>query len=283
MSRRFLAIGGALLLAAFGAFLLIQYVQGAEERALEGQELVSVYVVTDPIDEGATLDEIRDRVELRELQAEAVVGNAISDLDDLSGLVASADMVVGEQVLLSRFETPSEAAVDTRIEVPAELLQATVALLPERAVGGRLIPGDLVAVLASFEPFDLNAVEPGDEESLQDALEAIIVLPGQDPEGQPSAPITLQTPNSTQIIIHKVLITAVQVEELPVESEDGASASPMELAPTGNLLITLAAPAEDIERIIFTAEHGFLWLALEDPDAPEPDTDIQTRSTVYAE
>jgi pilus assembly protein CpaB len=281
VSRRFLAIGGALVLAVFGAFLLIQYVQGAEERALEGQDLVKVYVVVNPIDEGATLDEVRDRVEIRELRAESVVSNAIADLDDLTGLVASADMVPGEQVLLSRFETPSEAAVDTRIEVPAELLQATVALLPERAVGGRLIPGDLVAVIASFEPFELNAVEPGDEEGLQEALEAIIVLPGQDPDGQATAPITLKTPNSTHIIIHKVLITAVQVEELPVESDDGATATPMELAPTGNLLITLAAPAKDIERIVFTAEHGLLWLALEDPDAPEPETDIQTRSTIY--
>ena len=282
MSRRFVAIGGAFVLAAFGAFLLIQYVQGAEERALEGQELVTVYVVADPIEEGATVDDIRDRVELRELPADAVVGNAIADLADLEGLVAAADMVVGEQVLLSRFETPAEAAVDTRIEVPSDLLQATVSLDPERAVGGRLVPGDLVAVIASFEPFNLNSVEPGDEESLQDALDIIDVLPGDpdDPDADPGA-TSLQTPNSTHIIIHKVLITAVQVEELPIEAEEGTGAA--ELAPTGNLLITLAAPAEDVERIVFTAEHGLVWLALEDPDAPEPVTEIQTRSTIYAE
>lgn len=283
MSRRLLAVAGAIVLAAIGAILLISYVQGAEERALEGQQLVSVYVVTNPIDAGATVDEVRESVELRELPQEAVVGNAISELADLAGLVAASDMVVGEQVLLSRFETPAEAAIDTRVEVPAELLQATVALPPERAVGGRLVPGDLVAVIASFEPFDLNAVEPGDEESLEEILERIIVLPGDETaEGQTPTQPSLSTPNSTRIILHKVLITAIQVEELPTENE-GEGASPIELAPTGNLLVTLAAPAGDVEKLIFTAEHGFLWLALEHEDAPEVDTPIQTRSTIYAE
>lgn len=282
MSRRFMAIGGAVVLAALGAILLISYVQGAEERALEGQTLVDVYVVTEPIDEGATLDEVRESVELRQLPQEVVVGNAIADLADLAGLVAATDMVVGEQVLLSRFETPVEAAVDTRVEVPAELLQATIALPPERAVGGRLVPGDLVAVIASFEPFDLTSVEPGDEESLEEVLERIIVLPGEESEdGQAGSQLNLQTPNSTRLILHKVLVTGIQVEELPTEPEDGTQGGPVELAPTGNLLITLAATAGDVEKIVFTAEHGFLWLALEDEDAPEIDTPIQTRSTIY--
>jgi pilus assembly protein CpaB len=278
MSRRWLAIGGAIVLSALGAFLLITYVQGAEERALEGQEIVSVYVVSEAIAEGATLEEVRDRLELRDLQRDSVAEGAIGSLEDLAGLVAAVDLVEGEQLLLSRFETPTEAAIESRIEVPSTMLQATVALRPERAVGGRLVPGDLVAVVASFEPFDLNAVEPGDPQSLEDALEVIVLLPGETEDGQPTGSVTLKTPNSTHIIIHKVLVTGIQVEELPGEE---AGAGPVELAPTGNLRITLAAPAADLERIIFTAEHGLLWLALENPDAPEPITDIITRETVY--
>ena len=279
MSRRWMAIGGALVLAIVGAFLLLAYVQGAENRALEGQELVSVYVVTEPIERGAALSSVRDSVQLRELQRDAVVEDAISTLDDLSGLVAAVDLVTGEQLLLSRFETPAAAAVETRVEVPPQLLQATIALGPEQAVGGRLVPGDLVAIIASFEPFDLGAVEPGDPEALDEARETIIVIPGLTPEDEPAGTLSLQTPNSTHLIIHKVLVTGVQVEELPTESTTEAGA--VELAPTGNLLITLAAPAEDLEKIIFTAEHGSLWLALEDPDAPEPETDIRSRENIY--
>jgi pilus assembly protein CpaB len=279
--RRWLAIGGALVLAAVGAVLLITYVQGAEERALEGQTLVSVFVVTDPIERGTAATDLEGFVELREMQTDSVADNAVADLDDLTGLIAAVDLVPGEQVLLSRFETPSEASVDTRIEVPAELLQATVSIEPERAVGGRLIPGDLVAVIASFEPFDVGGVEPGDPDSLNDALELLGLLPdgatGVDDQG---VPIGLQTPNSTKIIIHKVLVTAIQLEELPRETEDGASVA-VEFAPTGNLLITIAASAENIEKIVFTAEHGLLWFALEDPDAPVVETDIRTRGNIY--
>lgn len=281
MGRRWLAIGGALVLAAIGAFLLITYVQGAEERALEGQELVSVYVVTDAIDKGATLQTVRDSVEIRELQKDSVADGAISNLDDLIGLIPAVDLVEGEQLLLTRFETPSEIATETRVEVPPEFLQATLSLPPERAVGGRLVPGDLIAVIASFEPFELSGVEPGDPTSLEDALDTIIVLPGQDAEGNPLGPVTLKTPNTTHIIIHKVLVTGVQVEKLPAEDAEGGTASPLELAPTGNLLITVAAGAEDLERMVFTAEFGNLWLALEDEDAPEPLTEIRTRANIY--
>lgn len=279
--RRWLTVGGAVVLAAVGAILLITYVQGAEERALEGQTMVSVLVVTEPVEKGTTAADLSDFVEERELVQDSVAEGAVSDLGDLTGLIAAVDLVPGEQVLLSRFETPAEATVATRIEVPPELLQATVAVPPDRAVGGRLVPGDLVAVVASFEPFDLGAVEPGDAESLEDALDSIIVIPGQPgTEDQPANSLTLKTPNSTKIIIHKVLVTGIQVEEAPRETTDGVAAT-VEFAPTGNLLITIAATAEDIEKIVFTMEHGSIWFALEDPDAPVTETDIRTRGNIY--
>ena len=280
--RRWLAIGGALVLAAVGAVLLVTYVQGAEDRALEGQTLVSVYVVTDPVERGTAAAELDKFAELREVQADFVADGAVADLDDLTGLIAAVDLVPGELVLVTRFETPAEAAVDTRIEVPADLLQATISVDPERAVGGNLIPGDLVAVIASFEPFAIGGVEPSDPESLNEALELLGLLPTDPASGDEQRPLNLvlMTPNSTRIIIHKVLVTAIQVEEAPQETTEGEVVT-VDLAPTGNLLITLAATAEDIERIVFTAEHETIWLALEDPDAPVIETEIRTRRNIY--
>lgn len=276
--RRWLAIGGALILAAAGAFLLISYVRGAENRALEGHTLVGVLVVRQPIEQGSTIDEVRDKVELKEIEANSLAAGAVADLDDLAGRVTSTELVPGEQLLASRFVTPERAATEDRVEVPPDLLQATVALSPERAVGGRLVAGDRVAVVASFMPFDLNVAEPGDPGSLDEFLDSIIVIPGGsvDPGAQTSR--ALPTPVSTHIIIHKVLITGVQVQEAPRESEDGTA---IEFAPTGSLLITLAATAEDLERILFSMEHGSVWLALEDPEAPEPVTEIRTRRNIY--
>jgi len=278
--RRGLTIGGALVLAAVGAFLLISYVRGAERRALEGQTMVQVLVVTKPIDKGATVDDIRGSVELRDVPLDTAAEGAIATLDDLTGRIAAVDLVPGEEVLTSRFETPQEAAVDTRVEVPPDLLQATLVLSPEQAVGGRLVAGDLVAVVASFEPFELGTVEPTDPAVLQAALDSLIVAPGTDSTTTPTAaPITLKTPYTTHILIHKVLVTGIQLQQAPKEATDGTAT--VQLAPTGKLLVTIAAAAEDMEKVLFTAEYGSLWLALEQVDAPEPTTEIRTRTNVY--
>ena len=93
---------------------------------------------------------------------------------------------------------------------------------------------------------------------------------------------SLRTPNSTGIILHQVLVTFVQAEELPPETSDEETGSgPVGLAPTGNLLITLALDPVDAERLVFTAEHGTVWLAREGPDVDDSPTEIQTRASVY--
>lgn len=276
--RRVVAIGGAVLLAAVGSFLLVSYVRGAERRALEGQTLIEVLVVTDPVPSGTPASLLQDSVAVRELPENAVAEGVVSDLGDLEDMITAVALVPGEPLLVSLFETPVEAAVSTRVEVPPDLLQATISLSPERAIGGRLVPGDLVAVVASFDPFALGAVEPADPESLQEALETIVLVPGDLEALEQPSQLALKTPNSTRIIIHKVLVTGVQVEELPRPSQAGTA---VEFAPTGNLLVTLAARAEDLERIVFTAEHGALWLALEDADAVVTDTEIRTRGNIY--
>lgn len=273
--RRWAAIGAAVVLALLGTLLLISYVQGAEDRAREGQELAEVLLVEDAVERGTLADEMIDNVRLIEIPVEAVADDAVTDLEDLFGLIATVDLVPGEQVLSSRFKTAAELASEARVEVPPQFLQMSITLSPQRVVGGRLLPGDRVAVLASFEPFNLATVEPTEEDAEPDPDAVVIIT---DDEG--TAAVALQSPNATQILIHKVLVTGVQVEEAPRETTDGV-ASTVEFAPTGNLVITLAATAEDVERIVFTAEFGSLWLALEDADAPEPVTEIRTRENIY--
>jgi pilus assembly protein CpaB len=278
--KRWVAIGGAVILAVVGTLLLISYVQSAEQRAREGQELATVLVVEEHIEKGTLAELIDGFVAEAEVPLDVLAEDAVSDLTDLTGLVATTDLVPGEQVIASRFQTPASVAAESRVEVPPEFLQVTIPLEPARAVGGRLVPGDYVALIASFDPFDVGGVEPGDEEAIEEARDSIILIGGTETQGQDQVPLALKTPNSSQLIIHKILITGIQVEQAPRELEDGA-ATTVEFAPTGNLLITMAAGAEDVEKIVFSAEHGFIWLALEDIDAPEPVTEIRTRGNIY--
>lgn len=276
--RRAIGIIGAVAVAAVGTLLLVGYVRGAEDRALAGEELVEVLVVDRPISQGVPAALMSDSVRVERVPLKIAAEGSIADLGTLQDLVAATDLVPGEQLVVSRFVAAESLSANTRIEAPPDFLEVTIAVSPERALGGQLVPGDVVAVIASFDPFNLNTFEPSDlaPGEVIDPNEIFLGTTGEDGEEGSS----VRSPTSTGLILHDVLVTAVQVEQLPRVGEDVPDDAPA-LAPTGNLLITLAGPPEAMERIVFTVEHGFIWLAAEGSDVPDGITDIITRATVY--
>ena len=274
MNRKWIGVIVAVVLAAVGTWVIVQYVQGADDRALEGEETVSVLVVDTQIAAGTAGEDIAGsvRVELVpvKVQAPGSLGS-VEDLESLEGLVASVDLIPGEQVLTARFITPQLLEEQDDIIVPDGLLEVTLSLTPERAIGGVIRPGDRIAIFASFDSFTSDAGESGDEPTPEPGAE----------EG-PTAEESIATKETTHIILHKVLVTNVQVEELPAENtaEDTSTAT-LELSPTGRLLVTLALEPENAERFVFTAEFGTVWLAEESATVDETGTSIQDISTVY--
>lgn len=269
MDRKWIGVLISLVLAAVGTWVLVQYVNGADDRALEGVETVDVLVVSDTIPEGASIQDVSAKVERQTVPATAQAIGSVDTLSDLQGTVTAVALVPGEQVIASRFITPQQFAEALEFEIPDELLAVTLSLSPDRAVGGELAPGDLVAVVASFGPFDINGVEPSE------------VDPDAEESDEEAADLP-QTPNSSGIILHKAIVTNVQVEELPAETTtESAQEQGVEVAPTGNLLVTIAAEASYIEKIVFTAEWGSVWLALEGELAAEEFDQVQTRNLIY--
>lgn len=281
--RRIIAIVVALVLAGAGTFFLVRYIQGAEARALEGEVLVEVLVADQPIAAGTASEELTNLVRLEQVPTKVVVAGAVADLAPLADKVTAIALLPGEQLTVDRFmdlaayqETIGGRAA---VEVPADQLQVTISLSPDRVVGGELRPGDIVAVFASFDPLPLNTVEP----TGLDPNEIPVLIP-DDGTGEEETSTGAQTPNSTKIILHQVLVTNLQAEELPrtvTEEEAEAAAGAPNLAPTGNLLVTLALSPTDAERLVFTAEHGLIWLALEGDEVDTSDTPVQTRITIY--
>ncbi len=266
MNRKWVGVAIAVALALVGTLVLVRYVQGADSRALEGEETVAVLVVDSRIDAGTPAEDISGnvRVELvpAKIQARGSLGST-DDLASLEGLVASVDLLPGEQVIASRFIPPEVLDEQDEIAVPDGMIVVTMSLSPERAIGGALRPGDEVAVFSSFTPVAADVVDSG---------------AGDAASSSPSG----ETGNTTSIVLHKVLVTNVQVEELPREntSQDTNTAT-LGLSPTGNLLVTLAMKPANAERFIFTAEFGRVWLAEEPGRVDETNTGIQDRSTVY--
>jgi len=274
--RRIIGIVASVALLGAGTLLLVGYVRGAEDRALAGEELVSVMVVDEAIEAGISVEEIAESLRVEQVPVKVLVEGAISDIAGLSGMVTAADLLPGEQLTAARFADPVSLLVHEPVEQPPGTVRVTVSLSPERAVGGQLIPGDTVGVIASFDPFDVTSAEPG-EVIDGEGGEGVPIYVGSTAEGEPAG---LKTPNSTHLILMGVVVTNVQVEQLPVSPED-ATADVPDLAPTGNLLVTLAVAPADAEKVVFTAEHGFLWLVSDDETTVDDDTAIQTRETVY--
>jgi len=269
LNRRVLGVVAAILLAAGGTWVLVNYVSNVEDRAIEEQEPVQVLVVDVAIPARTPVTQVNDMVSLRNVPANVVVDGALDSLQPVAGMVTAVDLLPDEQVLAARFVRPEDLERVAAVEIPPGLLEVTVALSPERSVGGGLLPGDLVAVISSFSPFTLDAVEPQDEEDLNSFLN----------NADQTEPITLKTPNTTGITVHKALVTRVQVasartEASGIENDD--------VAPTGTLLVTLAVATADLEQVVFTAEFGTLWLAREQEDTVEDDPVlIITRANVY--
>lgn len=116
------------------------------------------------------------------------------------------------------------------IPTPPELARVTLQLEPQRALGGLVTPGELVAVTASFDRSQgAEATETGPQ---------------------------------TGVILEKILVTAVQVEEPAGDADDPTP-------PRGTLLVTLAVPPTEASRLVFAAEYGRVWLAGEVPATPE--------------
>jgi pilus assembly protein CpaB len=262
MKRKLGGSIAALVLAVFGTVVLVAYVQSAKDKAVAGERLVDVLVVSDPIAKGTAVADIENKVDIEKVPAKVKADQAVSSVSELpKGSVAVVDLVPGEQVVATRFASPVEAA-DGR--AAGDHLTVTVSLAPERALGGQVQPGDTVAVFASFAPFDVKG------------------LVG--PDGKP-LPDGIQTPNSTHIILHKIPVTAVQIDTQNDTNAIGSndkSSDAANAAPTGNLLVSLAVDGPSAERIVFAAEHGTVWLASEPSGAPETGTKIVTRGNEYS-
>jgi pilus assembly protein CpaB len=108
------------------------------------------------------------------------------------------------------------------------------------------------------------------------ALEPVRALGGQLRKGDSvGVTVSFDDPETTHLVLHKVRVTDVR-------TADGATVTTPASgpAPAANLLVTLAVDAPSMEKVVFGAEHGRLWLAWEPKEANESGTKIMTKSGV---
>jgi len=83
--------------------------------------------------------------------------------------------------------------------------------------------------------------------------------------------------NFTQLALQKVLVTAVQGGAPAAAAGDDAAAEPSD-----TVTVTLALNARDAQKVVFTAEHGTIWLSAEPADAPTSRGPVMTQENLYS-
>ncbi len=254
MKSRLLAGVAAVLLAIVGAVLVVTYAQGADQRAVKDLDPVAVLVVTKAIPAGSSVDTVKTSVVLEQLPGTAVAKSAMKTLDEATGKVAAADLVPGELLLEEKLIAPEDLQTSGSAKVPAGLQEVSFQLEPQRVVGGRLEAGDHVGIFISMPTGGVES-KPGE---------------------------------TTQLSIHKVLVTAVQrapegaAAKPAAPASAGTEADPRDVnLPTGSLMITVAVNDINAGKIVFASEFASIWLSKEPLDAQDSGPRIMIRPDVY--
>ncbi|MFF1831713.1 Flp pilus assembly protein CpaB [Paenarthrobacter sp. NPDC058040] len=256
MKSRLVAGSVAALLAIVGVILVFAYAQGADQRAVQNLAPVDVLMVKAPIPAGTPVEVMKNSVTAQQLPASAVPATALRTLGDSSGKVAAVDLVPGEPLVAERLIAPEALQASGEVKVPAGLQEVSFQLEPQRVAGGRLVPGDHVGIFISMASGGIEA-KPDKE--------------------------------TTELTIHKVLVTAVQRAPESSEAQPSSSPTPGSTAadpkdtalPTGSLLLTVAVSDVDASKIVFASEFAKIWLSKEPLDAQENGPRIIQRSEVY--
>lgn len=255
MKRRVIAALAALLLAAVGGVTLLAWVGAADQRAVADLQPATVLVVTKPLPEGSTGDQIAQAVEPRRLPGVAVAPGAATHLTELEGRVSTTALQPGEQLLLSRLVDPASLVVEEKpaFEIPKGYHQVSVPIEAHRAAGGTVVPGARVGVFVTND----------NKTSL--SLHKVLVTAVQG--GAPAA-----TPETTE-------------SEDAAESGDAAPAAeptPAPAAPGSTLTVTFALRAADAQKVVYAAEYARIWLTAEPADAPDEPLPALTQKDLHS-
>lgn len=197
---------------------------------------------------------------------------AMANMDPIEVLVVSAPIAQG---------TPAE-------EIAASV---TTEQLPKAAVGPDAVRS-LAEVAGRVAATDLQPGEQvlGARFVTRQSLERFGGIPA--PEGYHSVTIALDAPrvvggtvtagdtvgvfvtleDGTHLVLRKILVTRVQGglgSTQPTEGVENPDAAP---EPEGGAMITMALTTDQAQTVVYAAEHGSIWLSLEDSTVPQDGT-----------
>jgi pilus assembly protein CpaB len=224
MQSRVLAILVAVVLALVATAALVVYVNGADRRAISGQTPRMVWVAATPIPAGTSgLTAINTKkIKQVAVPSKNIVPGAVLSETQIQNRYAAVDLEAGEQLLQKRWVGAEDVAGGRLLPIESGYQALSIGLDAVRQVAGFVTPGDRVSLVLT--------IRRGDRDKSQFMLQDIQVL----------------AVGSTALAN-----AAAQGGGGRVNQGKGQVAA-----------VTLSIPQDRVERVVYAAEHGSIYMTL---------------------
>jgi pilus assembly protein CpaB len=235
MQSRVLAIVVAVVLALVATAALVVYVNGADRRAVSGQEPRMVWVAAEGIKAGTSGQTARNTGQIKQVPVpnKNVVAGAVLSMPQIENRYAAVDIVAGEQLLLRRWVGAEDVAGRRLLQIEPDHQALAIEMDMVRQVAGFVTPGDKVSLVLSMK-------RPG---------------PGGDLE-------------RSQFLLQNVQVLAVGATALANSAAQGGG-SRVNQGRGEVAAVTLSIPNERVEQVVYAAENGSIYMTLLPPDAKD--------------
>jgi pilus assembly protein CpaB len=239
MQSRVLATLVAVVLALVATAALVVYVNGADRRAVSGQEPRMVWVAAQLIKAGTSGQTARNTGQIKQVPVpnKNVVAGAVLSMPQIENRYAAVDIVAGEQLLLRRWVGAEDVAGRRLLQIEPGHQALAIEMDMVRQVAGFVTPGDKVSLVLSMK-------RPA---------------PGGDLE-------------RSQFLLQNVQVLAVGATALANSAAQGGG-SRVNQGRGEVAAVTLSIPDERVEQVVYAAENGSIYMTLLPPDAKDVPSD----------
>jgi pilus assembly protein CpaB len=247
MDRRKLLLILAVFVAVIGTALVFLYVQGADKRASNQYDTVSVLKATQNISAGESYDSALSagKISLQPVPQNQLNQGYEADTTALKGKIAAVPIFPGQQIISSQFGDQVQAAASS-LPIPKGMIAISVNLTDPDRVAGNVQNGSQVAIFVTGQ------------------LQASA--------GGASAGGDTQT---TRLLLPKVTVLNVGSPQPPAASSNDASSGSSDTETLPRTLLTLAVTQQEAQKVILASKALDLTFGLLTADSkvgPAPGT-----------
>ncbi len=281
MKLRIILLVLAIIIGIVAVVAVVSYISSIRTSVEKEVEKVEVLVAAKNIPGEVPVEAIisSEAVVLEAVPQKYLANGVLTTLEDYEGYVTAAPINKGEQITTTNFVKPEQ--IGLAFTIPEDMVAVSIPINEIIGVSYLINIGDMVNVIATFSP-------PGEEEE-----EAVLEeVPEEETAGLEAVEEVSGAGVTEEItktllwnveVLHIGIRTIAHRQDFQIEDEEAETEEGSEEF-TDIRTVTLALTPEQAEKLVFTEEHGSVWLALLPVGGIEKtDTPGQTYKNIFEE